>query len=101
MQVKEGAKSGMENRCISEESKEWLGKCKIRMSDKSETARGEVRKGFGYAEKTDHLYRAISRAALISGASVRNGSAIAMNGCCKSCVASSRFSTLTSSVLAR
>lgn len=42
MQV-ERAKSGIENRCISEENKEWLGKCKIGMSDKSETAR-EVRK---------------------------------------------------------
>jgi hypothetical protein len=32
-------------------AKEWLGKCKIGMSDKSETARGEVRKRVVYAEK--------------------------------------------------
>jgi len=40
MQV-EGAKSGIENRCINEENKGMvgLGKCKIGMSDKSETAR--------------------------------------------------------------
>lgn len=50
---------------------------------------------------TLHLLRAISRAALISGASVRRVSAIAKNGCCKSCVASGRFSASTSSVLAR
>lgn len=52
MQV-EGAKSGIENRCISEENKGMvgLGKCKIGMSDKSETARGEVRKGLGYARR--------------------------------------------------
>ena len=61
-------------------TKEWLGKCKIGMSDKSETARRVVRKRFsGMAAKTDHLFRAISRAALISGASVRNGSDIAKN----------------------
>jgi len=83
------------------ETKEWLGKCKIGMSDKSETARGKVRKGFGYAAKTGHLFLAISRAALISGASVRNGSAIAKNACCKSCVASGRLSASTSSVFAR
>jgi hypothetical protein len=83
------------------ETEGWLGKCKIGMSDKSETARGEVRKGFGYAAKTDHLFLAISRAALISGASVRNGSDIAKNGCCNSCVASGRLSASTSSVFAR
>jgi hypothetical protein len=51
MQVEEGAKSGIKNRCISEETKEWLGKCKIGMSDKSETARGEVRKGLATRRK--------------------------------------------------
>jgi hypothetical protein len=78
-------------------TKEWLGKCKIGMSDKNETARGEVRKALA----TDHLFRAISRAALISGASVRNDSDIAKNGCCNSCVASGRLSASTSSVFAR
>ena len=48
-----------------------------------------------------HLFRAISRAALINGASVHSGSAIAKNGCCRSCVASGRFSASTSSDLAR
>jgi hypothetical protein len=57
-------------------TKEWLGKCKIGTSDKRETAKAEVRKGFGYTAEADHLFRAISRAALISGTSVRNGSAL-------------------------
>jgi len=96
-----GRRVGPKINALVRKTKEWLGKCKIGMSDKSETARGEVRKGFGYAAKTDHLFLAISRAALISGASVRNGSAIAKNGCCNSCVASGRFSASTSSVFAR
>ena|ERR1700679_3603654 len=98
---KRGRKVRSKVDALVRKTKEWLGKCKIGMSDKSETVRGEVRKGFGYTEKNDHLFRAISRAALISGASVRNGSAIAKNGCCKSCVASGRLSASTSSVFAR
>jgi len=46
MRIEERANSGIENRCISErKTKEWMDKCKIGMSDKSETR--EVRRGFG------------------------------------------------------
>lgn len=47
------------------------------------------------------LFFAISRATLMSGASVRSGSASCMNGCSSTCLASGRFSASTSSVLAR
>ena len=86
-----GASEDSKIDALVRKTKEWLGKCKIGMSDKSGIARGEVRKRFGYTSKIDHLFRAISRAALISGASVRNGSDIAKNGCCKSCVTSGRL----------
>ena len=82
-------------------TKEWLGKDKIGTSDKSETAKAEVRKGFGYMAEANHLFRVISRAALISGTSVHNDTAIAKNGCCSSCVPYGRLLASTSSVIAR
>jgi hypothetical protein len=49
MQAKKGRRVESKIDALVKKTKEWLGKCKIGMSDKSETARGEVRKGFGYA----------------------------------------------------
>ena len=87
-----------EDRCINEENKRTGGEMQTGMDELR--LRQENKKGIRRSQ-IDHLFRAISRVALINGTSVRNGSAIKKNGCCKSCVASGRFSASTSSVFAR
>jgi hypothetical protein len=61
MQVEEGAKSGIKNRCISGETKEWLGKCKIGMSDKSETARGRLERVWLHGENRSFVPSNLAR----------------------------------------
>jgi hypothetical protein len=87
-----------EDRCINEETKRTGGEMQIGMDELR--LRQENKKGI-WRSQIDHLFRAISRVALINGTSVHNGSAIEKNRCCKSCVASGRSSASTSSVFAR
>ena len=96
MQVEEKARSETKVNSINEETKRKGWKLQMVMVRPRQKNRKRTRRG-----QIDHLFRVISRAALINGTSVRNGSAIEKNGCRKSCDVSSRFSTFTSSVFAR